>query len=73
MVDDLKANYLKVGMAREDVVRLLGVPDISYYAGAGDPNTIEYHLDGQLYGTYLEIDFDAAWRLTEVHVLQNGD
>jgi hypothetical protein len=57
MVEDLRANRLKLGMDRAAVMRLLGPHD---YAR---PNSIEYGLGGSIDCEFLALDFDRRGHL----------
>ena len=65
MVDDLRANHLRIGMRRAAVIRLLGPPD---YKWSG--RDLEYTLGGDIDCEFLEVSFDKRGTLKLVERMQ---
>jgi hypothetical protein len=72
MVDDLKANHLKVGMARDEVLRLLGpVSDYRYDESIQSARALDYEVGCFIDCNWLVIDFDESDGLTSTSVWQD--
>ena len=70
MADDLRKNHLRRGMAKEQVIELLGEPE-----SEKSSQLLEYNLGmwsgmGFDYDT-LDIYFDSSGRLTETRIVQH--
>jgi hypothetical protein len=66
MLDDLRANHLKIGMRRAAVIHLLGPPDYK-----GSARDLEYSLGSDIDCEFLEVSFDKRDRLTLVEQMQD--
>jgi len=73
MLDDLRANHLNTGMARVDVVALLGKPDYRP-AGAGSPTSkVDEYLVGASVSDPISFDchYDDHDRLVTTRVVEH--